>query len=49
MWLAIVGLPVIGLPLLLVAAVVMLIRRRLAGRSLPTPTAGPDATGGVAA
>ena len=48
-WLAIVGLPVIGLPLLLLAAVVVVVRRRLGGRSIATPTAGPDAPGGAAA
>lgn len=48
-WLLIVGLPVIVVPLLIVGGVLLLIRRRWAGRSLPTPTAGPDAPGGAAA
>ena len=48
-WLVIVGLPVIGIPLLLLAAVVVVVRQRLGGRSMTTPAAGPDAPGGAAA
>ncbi len=47
-WLIVVGVPVVGIPLLLIGGVLLLVRRRLAGRSLPAPTAGPDSAQGGA-